>query len=34
MFYGGPIPIQPVTSNRKTEETITLQNFAYFNSLF
>ena len=33
-FYGGPLCLQLVTSNRKPEETITMQIFAYFEGLF
>ena len=33
-FYGDPLCLQLVTSNRKPEETITMQIFAYFNGLF
>ena len=33
-FYGGPLCLQLVTSNRKQEETITMQIFAYFDGLF
>ena len=33
-FYGGPLCLQLVTSNRKPEETITMQFYAYFDGLF
>ena len=33
-FNGVPLCVQLVTSNHKTEETITMQIFAYFDSLF
>ena len=33
-FYGGPLCLQLVMSNRKPEETITMQIFAYFDGLF
>ena len=33
-FYGGPLCFQLVTSNRKPEETVTVQIFAYFDGLF
>ena len=33
-FYGGPLCLQLMTSNRKPEETITMQIFAYFDGLF
>ena len=33
-FYGGPLCLQLVTSNRKPEETVTVQIFAYFDGLF
>ena len=33
-FYGGPLCLQLVTSNRKPEETITIQFFEYFDGLF
>ena len=32
-FYGGPLCLQLVTSNRKPEKTITMQIFAYFDTL-
>ena len=33
-FHGGPLCLRLVTYNRKPEETITMQIFAYFDSLF